>query len=117
VATIVLLHAGFILFVVIGPLMSWRWPRLVWAHLPALVWGVGSLAIGFPCPLTALEKTVRRWAGAGDYQGGFVDYYIENVIYPDRYSSVLRTAAALMVVAGYIGLHRRRRSSPVPVGG
>lgn len=99
--TVVVLHFGFILFVATGALLAWRWPRVAWAHLPATAWGLGTLTIGFPCPLTALEKTLRRWAGAGGYEGGFVDHYIENVIYPQEYSSVLRAVAVVMILAGY----------------
>ncbi|MDQ3681203.1 MAG: DUF2784 domain-containing protein [Actinomycetota bacterium] len=105
--SIVLLHLAFILFVGAGALMAWRWPRLAWAHLPALAWGVGSLTIGFPCPLTALEQTMRRRGGATEYEGGFIDNYVEDVIYPQEHSSVLRTLAAVMIVAGYVGISRR----------
>ena len=35
---LMLLHLGFIVFVAVGAVLAWRWPKLVWAHLPALVW-------------------------------------------------------------------------------
>jgi hypothetical protein len=104
---VVFLHFCFILFVATGALLTWRWPRLAWAHLPGLVWGVGSVTIGLPCPLTALEKTLRYRAGAKGYEGGFVDRYIEGVIYPQAYSSFLRAVAVVMIVVGYVGLRRR----------
>ncbi|MDP8976130.1 MAG: DUF2784 domain-containing protein [Actinomycetota bacterium] len=107
VNTVVLLHFCFILFVATGALLAWRWPRLAWAHLPASAWGLGTVIIGFPCPLTVLEKTLRRWAGASEYEGGFVDQYIEDIIYPQEYSSLLRAVAVVMIVAGYVGLRRR----------
>ena len=112
---VVVVHLAFIIFVAVGSLLAWRWPALAWAHLPALAWGAGSVAIGFPCPLTPLEKWLRGRAGGEGYAGGFVDHYVEDVIYPDEYTGVLRLLIAVIVLAGYGGLVRRRRAS-VAVG-
>ena len=108
--TVVVVHLGFILFVAAGALLAWRWPRLVWLHLPALAWSVATLTVGLACPLTALEKALRGLAGDGAYGGGFVDRYVEDVVYPDEYTGLLRAVAAVLVVAGYAGLARRRRA-------
>ena len=105
---VMLVHLAFILFVAVGAPLAWRWPGLVWAHLPALAWGVGTVSIGFPCPLTSLEKALDRRAYGEAYDGGFIDHYVEDVIYPGEYSSILRSVAAAVVVIGYIGLRRRR---------
>lgn len=104
---VVVMHFAFIVFVAMGALLAWRWPALVWVHLPALAWGIGSVVIGFPCPLTPLEKGLRRRAGDQGYDGGFVDHYIEGVIYPDEYSSILRALALVVIVAGYARLLSR----------
>lgn len=98
---VMVLHLAFILFVAFGALLAWRWPRLIWAHVPALAWGVGTVVIGFPCPLTAIEKDLRHLAGTEGYAGGFVDHYIENVVYPDEYTAALRTVAVAIIVVGY----------------
>jgi uncharacterized protein DUF2784 len=108
---VMIVHFAFILFVALGAVLAWRWPSLVWVHLPALAWGVGTVAIGFACPLTPLEKALRRLAGDEGYDGGFVDHYIENVIYPDQYSFALRGLALVTIVSGYIGLRRGWRGA------
>ena len=100
-------HLGFILFVATGALLAARWPWLVWAHLPSLAWGAGTVVIGFTCPLTDLELGLRRRAGERGYDGGFVDHYLENVIYPERYTGLLRGLVVVAVVAGYVVLSRR----------
>ena len=64
---VVVMHLAFIAFVAAGPLLAWRWRPLVWAHLPALAWGAGTVAIGFPCPLTGGERWLRRLSGARPY--------------------------------------------------
>ena len=106
---VVVMHFAFIVFVAMGAVLAWRWPALVRVHLPALAWGVGTVVIGFPCPLTPLEKGLRRRAGDQGYDGGFVDHYIEGVIYPEEYSSILRALALVVIVAGYSRLLSRSR--------
>ena len=104
-------HFAFILFIAVGALLAWRWPALVWVHLPALAWGIGTVLIGFPCPLTPLELALRERAGDAGYEGGFVDHYIEGVIYPEEYTTVLRALVVVAVVAGYCGVRRRARAT------
>ena len=49
---VLLLHGAFIAWATLGALAVWRWPRLVWAHLPALAWGGWVEASAGVCPLT-----------------------------------------------------------------
>jgi hypothetical protein len=74
------------------------------------------VALGFECPLTPLEKHFRRLGAEEGYEGGFVDRYVEDVIYPDRYTPLLRALAAVAIVAGWAGVvaHRRGRGRRVP---
>ena len=37
---VLVVHAAFVLFVVLGGLAALRWPRVAWLHLPAALWGV-----------------------------------------------------------------------------
>ena len=37
---LVVIHLGFILFVMLGGLLLLRWPSLIWLHVPAVAWGV-----------------------------------------------------------------------------
>lgn len=105
---VMFVHLAFILFVAAGALLTWAWPRMAWAHLPALAWGVGTVTIGLPCPLTSLEKALERRGGGSSYDGGFVDHYLEDVVFPSEYSSALRAVAAVIIVISYLGLRRRR---------
>ena len=101
---VVVAHLGFILFVALGALLAWRWPWLVLLHAPSLVWAVASVTIGVPCPLTPLEKSLRRLAGEEGYAGGFVDRYVEGGVYPESLTPVLRAMVAAAGVLGYAGL-------------
>jgi uncharacterized membrane protein YhhN len=106
---VVIVHLGFILFVAVGGLLAWRWPRLYWAHVPAVVYAAAIVTIGFDCPLTPLEKYFRRLAGQHAYTGGFVNHYLANVVYPGRLTSLLRAIAAACIVVAYAGLFLRWR--------
>ncbi|HEV2760996.1 MAG TPA: DUF2784 domain-containing protein [Acidimicrobiales bacterium] len=108
---VVVVHLAFIAFVAVGALLAWRRPWLLLLHAPSLVWAVTSVTIGVPCPLTPLEKSLRRLAGQEGYAGGFVDRYVEGVVYPESLTPVLRTMVAAAVVLGYAGLYRRRHGA------
>ena len=110
---VVVVHFGFIVFVVTGPYLARRWRPVIWLHLPALAWAVGIIAVGYECPLTALENHFRRLAGEQVYPGGFVDHYIENVIYPQRFTPLVQASGAVVIVAGYAGLVRAERHPAV----
>ena len=104
---VVVVHLAFIVFVAVGALLAWRRPWLVWLHAPGVAWALAGITVGVPCPLTPLEKSLRRLAGQEGYAGGFVDHYVEGVVYPGSLTPVLRAAAAVAIVAGYAGLYRR----------
>ena len=106
---VVVIHIAFMLFVVTGPLLAHRRPRLAVVHAPAIAWAVASITTGLSCPLTALEKLLRRLAGEGAYGGGFVDRYLEGVVYPESLTPLLQAMACLAVVAGYASLYRAQR--------
>jgi hypothetical protein len=79
---VVVLHAAFVAFVVLGALLVARWPRLAWAHLPAAAWGVLIEFQGWICPLTPLEHSLRRRGGGAAYQGDFIEHYVLPLLYP-----------------------------------
>jgi hypothetical protein len=79
---LVVIHLGFILFVLLGGLLLLRWPRLLWLHLPAVAWGVTVEFFHLLCPLTPWENQLRQAAGDAGYEGGFIEHYLIPVIYP-----------------------------------
>lgn len=106
---VMVVHLTFIVFVALGALLAWHWPRLMWLHVPAVVWGTGIVAVGYECPLTALEKWLLRLGSEGGYRGGFIDRYIEDVIYPEELTPLMQALVATGVAVGYVGLVQRRR--------
>ncbi len=92
-----LLHLGFIVFVMLGALLVIRWRWIIVAHLPAVVWGAFVEATGRICPLTPIENRLRSAAGLPSYGGDFVEHYLLRIIYPDGL-----TRSAQHVVAGLV---------------
>ena len=109
---VLLVHLGFILFVVFGALLVLRWPRLLPLHLAAAAWGAGIELLGAICPLTHVENRMRLLAGESGYGGGFIDHYLLPLIYPGEMTRALQLglAAGVLVINGvlYAGILRRR---------
>ena len=95
---VVVVHVSFVMFVVLGGFLAWRWPRVAWIHLPAAVWGATIEFGGWVCPLTPLENHFRRLAGQAGYTGGFIEHYIIPVLYPVDLTASLRVALGTFVI-------------------
>ena len=79
---VVAAHFGFVLFVLLGGLLALRWRWVVWAHLPAALWGIAIEFAGWICPLTPLENHLRRQAGEAGFSGGFIAHHLLPALYP-----------------------------------
>ncbi|MFS2218205.1 DUF2784 domain-containing protein [Telluria sp. Tellsp104] len=112
-AMVLLLHLGFMLFVVAGAVLVARRRRLLPLHLAAVAWGIAIEAAGAACPLTGLENHLRMLAGAGGYAGGFVDHYLVELIYPSGLTRPMQWGLAAAVLALnavlYVRIVRRGR--------
>jgi hypothetical protein len=117
---VVLLHFGFVIFVVCGGVMALWWPRIIWLHVPAVVWGVALEFGGWICPLTPLENRLRRAAGEAGYEGDFVAHYILPVLYPEgltRHHQLalggLALALNILVYVLVFATHRKSASKDI----
>ena len=106
---VVLLHFAFVVYIAIGGFIAWRWPHTLYAHLGAVAWGIGIVVLGLSCPLTFVERALR-----GDAAGtpGFIDRYVENVLYPEEYTPLLRGFMVFLVAVSYAGLAARQLGWP-----
>jgi hypothetical protein len=57
---VVVIHLLFIAFVAGGAFLAWRWPLIIWGHVPAVIYGALNEFASFTCPLTLLEDDLRR---------------------------------------------------------
>ena len=112
---VVITHLGFVLFVVLGGFLLRRLPKLIYAHVPAAVWGVLIEFAGWVCPLTPLENSLRARGGQARYEGDFIEHYIIPVLYPHgihRNTQVALGIAAFAVnaIAYFLYLRHRRNA-------
>jgi len=96
---LVIVHLGFVAFVIAGGVLCWRWPRLAWLHLPAAAWGAWIELSGRVCPLTPLEVRLRLAAGEAGYRGGFVEHYLIPLLYPAGLQHDLQLWLGIGVIA------------------
>lgn len=101
---VALLHGAFVLFVALGGLLVWRWPRLAWLRLPAVAWGALIEFTGGICPLTPLEQHLRQVIGQAGYAGGFIDHYLLALLYPAGLTREMQWAlgAGVLMVNGAV---------------
>lgn len=95
---LLIIHLAFILFVVLGGLLLFRWPRMAWFHLPAAVWGAVIEFNNWVCPLTPLEQKFRETSGGDAYSGGFVEHFLLPLVYPDDLTREIQIGLGLGVV-------------------
>ena len=95
---IVLIHFGFILFVIFGGFLVMKWRWFIWLHVPTVVWGAMLEFFGWICPLTILENELRRKNNDGVYSNGFIEQYIIPVIYPEELTRDIQIALGIAVI-------------------
>jgi len=95
---VLIIHLGFILFVLLGGFLARRWRWLIWLHLPAVVWAVWVEIMAWICPLTHLENTLRQRAHQQTYDTSFVEQYLLPIIYPAQLTQPIQFILALVVI-------------------
>lgn len=106
---VLLVHFGFVTFVVgglalvwIGASLDWGWVRNLWfrmIHLVAIVFVAGQAVLGRMCPLTLWEDALR---GGVPPEKGFIARWVYDLLYWDFPGWVFTTVYvlfALLVVA------------------
>jgi hypothetical protein len=111
---VVLLHFAFIVFAILGGFLALKWMRVVWVHLPVVVYAAMIEFYGWICPLTPGENWLRQRGGGAGYDETFIEHYVTPIIYPPGLTFSLQITLGILVVAVnvtiYAWLIRRRRT-------
>ena len=121
---IVVVHAGFVLFVVVGLLLTligvcrgWEWvrsPLFRYIHLAMILIVVAESWVGITCPLTTWEQQLRAWSGGETYRGDFIANIVHELLFFEADPWVFTLAYTLFgaaVAATFFLAPPRRRSS------
>jgi len=110
---VVVIHFGWILFLIGGAFIGRRVRWVRWLHLASLGYSVLLQTFSWICPLTYLEIWLRRRGTPGRiYSGSFVVHYLERLIYlgvPRTWLLVLTGIVIGISVAVYSGWWIKKR--------
>ena len=118
---ILVVHFGFVLFIVLGLALiwigvacGWQWVRSMpfrLAHLAAIVLVALESLAGIACPLTVWEAVLRDASASS-----FVGHWVGRLLYYDFPDAVFTAAyvvfAALVIVTFVKAPPRRKRTNP-----
>jgi len=79
---ILIIHFLFILFVLFGALLFFVAKKMVFIHIPAIIWGSYIELTHSICPLTYLENWFLHKANLTTYSEGFIQNYLVPIVYP-----------------------------------
>ena len=75
-------HLIFILFVFFGGLFFFIFSKIIYIHIPALLWGIYVELTNSICPLTYLENWFLYKGELTTYSNDFINNYLFQIIYP-----------------------------------
>ena len=93
-----IVHFAFIIFVVFGALLFFVSTKIIYVHVPALIWGIYIEITHSICPLTYLENWFLQKANLTTYSEGFIQNYLVPVVYPMNLTDDLQTYLAIVLI-------------------
>ena len=93
-----IVHFAFIIFVVFGALLFFVSTKIIYVHVPALIWGIYIELTHSVCPLTYLENWFLQKANLTTYSEGFIQNYLVPIVYPTNLTGDLQTYLAIVLI-------------------
>ena len=91
-------HFAFIIFVVFGALLFFVSTKIIYVHVPALIWGIYIEITHSICPLTYLENWFLQKANLTTYSESFIQNYLVSIVYPTNLTDDLQTYLAIVLI-------------------
>jgi hypothetical protein len=114
---VVAAHVGYVAYIVLGQLiiiigsgLKWQWVRNPWfrfIHLLMIAIVCVEEAMGWRCPLTIWEHSLRQLAGETVVGGSFMGRFLHDLLYiddvwPEKAIQVLHVAFGVLVTQAFI---------------
>ena len=106
------LHYAYLAYLIAGGFLAWRWPKSIPAHVLAAAWAVLIVVTKVPCPLTALQNTLRERAGQQPLGGSFIDTYVRGTLFPADRVGLVQALVSVVVLASWVGFAVVARPGP-----
>ena len=93
-----IIHLTFILFVIFGGLLFFIFSKIIYIHLPALLWGIYIELTNSVCPLTFLENWFLYKGELTTYSNDFINNYLFPIIYPGSINNEIQIYLGLSLI-------------------
>ena len=93
-----IVHFAFIIFVVFGGILFLISTKIIYVHVPALIWGIYIELTHSICPLTHLVNWFLQKANLTTYTEGFIQNYLVPIVYPKNLTEDLQTYLAIVLI-------------------
>ena len=93
-----IVHFAFIIFVVFGGILFLISTKIIYVHVPALIWGTYIELTHSICPLTHLENWFLQKVNLKTYSEGFIQNYLVPIVYPKNLTEDLQIYFAIVIV-------------------
>jgi hypothetical protein len=107
VILVMVLHLGWILWVIFGALWTSGRRWLTVFHVASLVWGILVEVCPWPCPLTMAEDYFQGRAGLVPSGGNFLQHCISSIVYPNVSVTLLAICGVAVCIAN-LGIYAWR---------
>ena len=95
---ILIIHFTFVLFVVFGALLLFASIKIIFIHIPAVIWGSYIELTNSICPLTYLENWFLHKANLTTYSEGFIQNYLVPIVYPMNLTKDLQIYLGIVLI-------------------
>ena len=93
-----IIHLIFILFVIFGGLLFFIFSKIIYIHLPAVLWGIYIELNNSVCPLTYLENWFLYKGELTTYSNNFINNYMITIIYTDGLTNEIQIYLCIYLI-------------------
>ena len=91
-------HLIFILFVIFGGMLFFFFSKIIYIHIPSLLWGIYIEFTNSVCPLTYLENWFLYKGELSTYSNDFINNYLFPIIYPEGLTAEIQNYLGVSLI-------------------
>ena len=92
------IHLIFILFVIFGGILFFIFSKIIYIHIPSLLWGIYIEFTNSVCPLTYLENWFLYKGELSTYSNDFIINYLFPIIYPEGLTAEIQIYLGVFLI-------------------